>query len=103
MLAVSCRFKVDLQACLTRTSLPPGKRFLSLSERGTLEWPWLREQQIVSLQQFLKSSPSLDYATKVFDNINSRFAAHARSVTTGTPATCTHLPRHLVYLGERAA
>eukprot|EP00892_Ulva_mutabilis_P004727 jgi/Ulvmu1/2626/UM014_0078.1 len=72
------RFKVNMQACLSETALPPGKHFLSLSERGSVEWLWLREQQIAALRRFLQASPSLEYATKVFDNLNSRFAAHAR-------------------------
>lgn len=66
-----------MQATLSETALPPGKRFLCLSERGCLDWPWLREQQITSLRRFLQASPNLEYATKVFDNINTRFAAHA--------------------------
>lgn len=73
-LALRCRFKADLQACIGDTSLPPDKRFLCLSERGTLDWPWLREQQIASLQQFLQPSPGLDYARSL--TISTRGLPH---------------------------
>ena len=101
-LALRFRFKADLQACIGDTSLPPDKRFLCLSERGTLDWPWLREQQIASLQQFLQPSPGLDYATKVFDNINSRFAAYARSVANTALATCSYLRSGVAELAAAA-
>ena len=52
-------------------------RFLCLCERSARLWPWLRGQQISSLQEFLLSERDLTFTGRVFESINARFKGHA--------------------------
>jgi hypothetical protein len=55
-------------------------RFLCLCERSPRLWPWLREQQISSLREFLLTERDLTFTRRVFESINARFKGHALCV-----------------------
>lgn len=71
-----CRLQMNLKACLSDMKAQGSNRFLCLCERSPRLWPWLRDQQISSLREFLLLERDLAFTQRVFDSINSRFKGH---------------------------